>query len=214
LFNSQQASSNEDQDMTNTSSEQIVDRLRQFATTNININHEHSTLKEKLLLRAKRDYWKSGDVMSEIGTFSSGIANAAYGVSSNGESRGNVQTTDDGNIAVTVPGVDELVYILKIKEVTSVDSEIEINFYYLAYDMPPPDKEVAIEYCNNKLNKWVSYLKQKKIEEMQLHQSEIDSDKHAEAVKRTEEANRVAEESNRNIQSIRADRNVCIMCGK
>jgi len=200
--------------MTNTSTEQIVDRLRQFASTKIIINHEHSTLKEKLLIRAKSDYWQSGDVMSEIGAFSSGIANAAYGVSSNGESRGNVQTTGDGNIPVTVPGVDVSVYILKIKDVTSVESEIEIDFYYRAYDMPPPDKEVAKKYCNNKLDKWVSCLKEEKIEEVQLHQREIDSKKHAETVKRAEEANRVAEETQRNVQSNREDRNVCIMCGK
>lgn len=200
--------------MTNTSTEQIVDRLRQFASTKIIINHEHSTLKEKLLIRAKSVYWQSGDVMSEIGAFSSGIANAAYGVSSNGESRGNVQTTGDGNIAVTVPGVDVSVYILKIKDVTSVESEIEIDFYYRAYDMPPPDKEVVIKYCNNKLDKWVSYLKEEKIQEAQRHQKEIDSKKNAEAVQRTEEAKRNEKEKKYNVQSNREACNVCIKCGK
>lgn len=111
--------------------------------------------------------WTSGDSLSDIGAFASGMASSVLGSYS---SKSKSKVHGDNIVEIAVPGADLTIYFIEFKELKSNLTEVSIYFYYEDYNLPRPNESKCRAICRKLLEKIQDRGKKEKEEELKRQQ--------------------------------------------
>jgi hypothetical protein len=116
-----------------------------------------------LLKSSESISWQSGDAMTEIGSFASGVARIATGCF--GSETNDSKSDGDNSILITVNGGDQTGYRVIINSVSDSSSEVTLEMYYEGYNMPMPEGWRARRYCQKRVEQWADDYCPKRLED-------------------------------------------------
>ena len=135
----------------------VSTRASKICEEKIEVECEYKELWDWFLKNRDAYNWKSGDELSEVGSFASRMASSmlgSYSSSSNSKVYGN------NIVEIKVPGADLTIYYIEFKEITSSITEVTISFYYEDYNLPRPDSWDTRSLCQKYLQRFKAQEKQ------------------------------------------------------